>query len=183
MLRCVWETRTCITPTKSCHDCKVYNNLPGHAKTLDDHECAYVPTIECAHPEMVCLHCRVYQHIPQEERKRMKEDSNRREIGLSSDAPVTVNEHGASESVITGRYDLLDPEAIRLLSIVLAEGAKKYGAWNWKKLSVSTNLNHALMHIFAYLEGDTQDEHLSHAFARLMFAIGSEEQNTQEMED
>ena len=183
MRLCVWEARTCLTPNKSCHDCGVYNNLPTFVTGLDNQKCIFDSTVGCAHPNMECPNCRIYQHIPQEERKRMKEDSNRREIGLSSDAPVTVNEHGASESVITGRYDLLDPEAIRQLSIVLAEGAKEYGEWNWKKLSVSTNINHALMHIFAYLEGDTQDEHLSHAFARLMFAIGSEEQNTQEMED
>lgn len=37
-------------------------------------------------------------------------------------------------------------------------------------------MNHLLMHVYAYLGGDTQDDHLSHALCRAMFALAVEYQ-------
>lgn len=54
---------------------------------------------------------------------------------------------------------------------VLDEGATKYGDNNWRGLTVDANINHMLIHCFAYLIGDTQDAHLSHAACRAMFAL------------
>ena len=50
--------------------------------------------------------------------------------------------------------------------------AEKYGVDNWRKIGVESHLNHLLMHVFAYLAGDTQDEHLEHALCRAMMAVG-----------
>jgi hypothetical protein len=53
---------------------------------------------------------------------------------------------------------------------VLHLGAVKYGENNWRGIPVSDHLNHALIHIYAYLSGDTQDNHLGHAACRMMMA-------------
>jgi hypothetical protein len=55
---------------------------------------------------------------------------------------------------------------------VLSEGAEKYGEQNWRKIDIPDHLNHLLMHTYAYLAGDTTDEHLSHILCRATFALG-----------
>lgn len=92
--------------------------------------------------------------------------------GIGKDEPKEVTETGGKQSKLDYRFDLLDVPSLFALAKVLHEGAVEYGENNWRNISVESNLNHALMHIFAYLGGDKQDEHLEHAFTRLMFALG-----------
>ena len=91
--------------------------------------------------------------------------------GVGKDATTISNEQGAKESFIPYRFDLVDPTALFALANILAVGSAKYGEFNWRGLTVNSNLNHALTHIYAHLAGDTQDDHLGHAFCRLMFAF------------
>lgn len=96
--------------------------------------------------------------------------------GIGKDAPTTVNDAGGKQSAVNFRFDLMDPTAMFSLGRILAEGERKYGVDNWRKISQRDHINHALIHIYAYLAGDTQDEHLEHAFCRLMFALGVDEE-------
>lgn len=74
------------------------------------------------------------------------------------------------------RYDLIDATAMRRLAITCNEGAVKYGEDNWLKgFPVNDILNHALAHIFSYLDGDRSEDHLAHAMWNLQAAIKSEE--------
>ena len=57
---------------------------------------------------------------------------------------------------------------------VLQFGADKYKANNWRLIPQEEHLNHALIHIVAFLAGDTQDDHLDHALCRLMMAYATE---------
>jgi hypothetical protein len=58
----------------------------------------------------------------------------------------------------------------------MAHGAEKYGEGNWLRgMPVKFLLNHALGHIFQYLDGDRSEDHLGHAAANLMMACHSEE--------
>lgn len=91
--------------------------------------------------------------------------------GVGKDAPVDVNEHGGKQSKVNYAFTQLDPLAMFQLAGILQNGADKYGRDNWKKITTDEHLNHALQHIFAYLAGDEQDDHLGHAFCRMMFAI------------
>lgn len=91
--------------------------------------------------------------------------------GIGKDSPIVTNEKGGSQSALGYRLDLIDPLTLFRLASILDEGARKYGEYNWKKIKLSDNLNHALAHIFAYLAGDTQDDHLGHAFCRLHFVL------------
>jgi len=87
--------------------------------------------------------------------------------GAAPDAPKTAD---GKETYIPYRFDLLPLDATVQVAATLAEGAKTYGRDAWKNLPQDTHINHALMHIFAFLEGDKTDDHLVHAVCRLMFA-------------
>lgn len=95
---------------------------------------------------------------------------------LGPESETVTNEQGGKQSRLDFRFDLFDPKAMFNLAGILDYGAKKYGVNNWKQIPRNDHLNHALVHIYAYLEGNRQDDHLGHAFCRLMFAIGTEEE-------
>lgn len=91
--------------------------------------------------------------------------------GVGRDAPTVVNEAGGRQSAVKHRCDLLPALATLSVAKVLAEGAEKYGEENWRLIPAKEHLNHALVHLFAHLQGDTQDEHLPHAACRVFFAL------------
>lgn len=91
--------------------------------------------------------------------------------GLSPDAPTVENENGGKQSVVAGRFDLIPPVAAFELAKVMEHGATKYEPRNWMKIDVDSHLNHLLAHVFAYLAGDRQDDHLTHALARAAMAV------------
>ena len=91
--------------------------------------------------------------------------------GVGADAPTVVNEKGAKQSKTLYRADLLPPLATLAVAGVLHEGAVKYGDTNWHGISVRDHLNHAMIHVFAWLAGDTQDDHLEHFACRALMAL------------
>lgn len=78
------------------------------------------------------------------------------------------------------RMDLLDPYAVGQLSHVLAFGAQKYAAHNWRMgISKGRLIAAALRHLFAYLGGQDKDDetglsHVAHAMCCCMFILGLE---------
>lgn len=105
----------------------------------------------------------------------MLPDLNGTDSGASPEAESTVNAKGGLQSKLTGRYDLLGPKALVRLAGVLGYGATKYAPNNWRAIDEPDHLNHALMHIFHHIGGDRSDDHLGHAFCRLMMAIETED--------
>ncbi|MFM2094098.1 MAG: hypothetical protein RIS70_1222 [Planctomycetota bacterium] len=62
------------------------------------------------------------------------------------------------------RFDLITPVGLRRLAETCAEGAAKYGDFNWQKgIPASQMLNHAIRHIYLWIEGDDSEDHLAHA--------------------
>lgn len=93
-------------------------------------------------------------------------------VGLAPDTHTVTNEQGGEEAATSYAFDLVDPHAMFVLATVMAEGREKgYKKDNWRKIGVDSHLNHAIGHIMAYWAGDRQDDHLGHAFCRLMFAV------------
>lgn len=73
------------------------------------------------------------------------------------------------------RYDLISPIGLEAVARACAEGASKYGDWNWERgMPVHDLLNHALRHIYCYLAGDRTDDHLGHAAWNLLAAVHSD---------
>jgi hypothetical protein len=74
------------------------------------------------------------------------------------------------------RYDLISPIGLRRLAMTCAEGAQKYGEYNWLKgMPVSDILNHAIKHIFEFLRGDESEDHLAHAAWNLFASMHFQE--------
>lgn len=93
---------------------------------------------------------------------------------LSPTAQITENERGGLGSKALA-CSVLPGKAMLRLASVFDYGARKYAANNWRKVSMPEHLDHCLQHIFAYLAGDKQDEHLDHAFCRLAMAVEMED--------
>jgi hypothetical protein len=91
--------------------------------------------------------------------------------GHEKNAPIVVNKKGGMQSYTAYAFHTIDPIAMQEMAKVMAEGCRKYAQDNWRLISVEEHLNHLLMHIFAHLAGDTQDDHLAHAMTRAMFAL------------
>lgn len=63
-----------------------------------------------------------------------------------------------------GRCDLLPPNAMLRLAIHFEAGANKYGDRNWEKgQPLCRFMDSALRHIFKYLRGDDDEDHLAAA--------------------
>lgn len=96
--------------------------------------------------------------------------------GLSKSEPIVTNEHGGKQSELPYRFDLFQgiaAKALFILAGVLSYGAKKYGDNNWHKISPKEHLNHALVHAFAWLRGDKQDDHAGHFLCRAFMFVAA----------
>lgn len=72
------------------------------------------------------------------------------------------------------RYDLISPIGLRAVAAACAEGAAKYGDFNWEKgMPANDMLNHAIRHLYMFLGGDRSEDHLGHACWNVMGAIHS----------
>lgn len=79
------------------------------------------------------------------------------------------------------RYDLIPPNALHAMVVVLTFGARKYGPDNWKNVA---NLRAryfaaALRHLWAWWRGERQDpdtgeSHLAHAACCVFFLLEAE---------
>jgi hypothetical protein len=65
---------------------------------------------------------------------------------------------------------------VRRVAEAMAEGASKYGENNWEKgMPVKYLLNHAIAHIYQFIDGDRSEDHLGHAAANMLMACHSAE--------
>lgn len=72
------------------------------------------------------------------------------------------------------RYDLISPVGLEAVARACAEGAEKYGDYNWEKgMPASDILNHVIRHINLFLSGDREEDHLGHAAWGCMAAVHS----------
>ena len=101
--------------------------------------------------------------------------------GVEPDAPVITNDNGGRQSDTPYGFHLLPISALFDAAKVAKYGADKYGETfdqrNYTKIPALDHLNHAIQHIYAFLAGDTQDDHLGHAIVRLMFAYDVNERD------
>jgi len=104
----------------------------------------------------------------------------RRTVEVPAAADGTTAKFGTgavrSDTFEQFRYDLVSPIGLREVARACAEGAQKYGDWNWEKgMPVNDLLNHAIAHIYQFLAGDRSEPHLGHAAWNMLAAIHSHE--------
>jgi len=75
-----------------------------------------------------------------------------------------------------GRYDLITPIGLRRLALHYENGAAKYGDRNWERgQPISRFLDSAIRHLYAYLGGSRDEDHLAAAAWNALAAIHIEE--------
>lgn len=97
---------------------------------------------------------------------------------MSADGTLSQCKTGAVRSTDAAktRYDLISPIGLRRIAETYAEGAEKYGDFNWELgFPIGDILNHAIRHLYLYLGGDRSEDHLSHCGWGIMAAMHSEE--------
>jgi hypothetical protein len=105
------------------------------------------------------------------------------ERAASPDAPTSINSQGGKQSHLPVRFDLFDAKSMIQLAGILYEGAEKYGENNWHRITSAEHLNHAMSHVYVHMAGNTQDDHLGHAFCRLMMAMRMHREKMEEEMD
>jgi len=74
-----------------------------------------------------------------------------------------------------GRFDLISPIALLRIAQHFENGAEKYGDRNWEKgQPLSRYLDSAIRHIYAFLGGSRDEDHLAAASWNTMAAIHTE---------
>lgn len=85
---------------------------------------------------------------------------------------------GAQRDISTdkGRYDLISPIMIERLAKLLQRGAIKYTERNWEKgMPLSVYMDSAMRHLFKFLEGHRDEDHLIAAIWNLQALLHIEE--------
>jgi hypothetical protein len=100
---------------------------------------------------------------------------NGRPLLPSTDQPPIYNQKGEQQS---GEYraDRLPMQALLHLSHLLKKGADRHKDEDpenpkWMATPTREHLNRALTHIFSFLSGNKQEDHLANAACRLLFAL------------
>src|SRR3989344_1367220 len=75
-----------------------------------------------------------------------------------------------------GSYDLISPFALKRLALVYERGVKQKGARNWEKgIPLSRCLQSSIRHIYQYIEGLRDEDHLMQAAWNLFAVVHFEE--------
>ena len=71
-----------------------------------------------------------------------------------------------------GRFDLLSPMAIKRMADVMEKGAAKYAARNYEKgMPLSNFVDSAMRHLFQFLEGHRDEDHIAQAAVNCMMLM------------
>jgi len=93
--------------------------------------------------------------------------------GMSNNAVIGTNENGGKQHVRPYRMQAIPPLAIMEVGKVRYKGFTElgYDDENYKQIPLLEHLGRALAHIFAFIAGDRENDHLSHAACRILMAL------------
>lgn len=98
---------------------------------------------------------------------KVKDSGERRKFGTGAVRDMALGK---------GRYDLISPLAIKRLAKHFQNGAIKYGDRNWEQgIPLNSYLDSAIRHLFNYLEGMRDEDHLAACLWNVSALIHMEE--------
>ena len=117
--------------------------------------------------------------VPQKESHPLVTDDTviRSKVIHGDGGSIEEYEGGGKRGVVAERYDLVPPIGIQQVAVAMAEGAARYGDLNWHGLPISNCTNHALKHIYQWIDGNRDEDHLGHAAANLLMAAELEKRD------
>lgn len=90
---------------------------------------------------------------------------------MASEGQTVTNEQGGKQAFTEADFSQIPPFALRLLAQCCGFGSRKYGPGNWKKISIESQIAHAMNHLNEFRLGDRSEPHLVNAAVRVMFAL------------
>lgn len=105
---------------------------------------------------------------------------------LKDSDEIQTGRNGGKQSAINAWPTEVPPAAVLEVADIMQKGARKYGSKNWWQISVKSELDHALKHIYSFLALNDVNlaaypnppadvtqlkEELGHAAARIMMAL------------
>lgn len=83
-----------------------------------------------------------------------------------------MNGNTSKEEMVKRLLDHFD-DALILIAKTMEYGASRYKPNNWRLIPEEDHINHALIHLYAMDQGDTQDDHKGHFLTRIMMAYAT----------
>ncbi len=95
---------------------------------------------------------------------------------VAKQSQTVTNDQGGMQSHIEARFDLVPPNALKLVAECLGFGDTKYpefedGTPNWHKIPAADHLNHLIAHANAYQRGDATEQHPVNLATRAMMFL------------
>ena len=160
-----------------CENCKFDKDCsPAGAKICDDctSEC---PAVLHSEPK----YCEQCNFTPKEREENMRVDFSKAFDGLKQQIKDSGErrefETGAVRDMASGKglMVVMPAAALLRLSKHYEHGAQKYGKFNWQKgIPVDSFIDSALRHIFKYLDGWDDEDHLAAAAFNILGAMEME---------
>ena len=100
---------------------------------------------------------------------------------LGNSVDIETNEAGGKQHHRPYRMQAIPPKAALALGRVRYIGFNElgYSDENYKQIGLEEHIGRALTHLFAYLDGDRSNDHLSHALCRIAFAVQMDEEQAE----
>lgn len=78
---------------------------------------------------------------------------------------------GGKQAKIGEAFELIPPIPLMAVAGVFCSGRDKYGEGNWHNITAKNHIGRAIRHLYKWLSGDKEENHLANAVVRCLMAM------------